>query len=67
MDCLVFDLGDVEAVMWQRLDSYVKAIWDKYKIWGFVLAGVAVLCALTWLQWLGVDFVGYVNDWMGRP
>lgn len=51
----------------QKLDGYIKAIWGRYAIWGFVLLVVVAVAVLTWLQWLGVDVAGYVNDWMGRP
>lgn len=51
-----------------NLDKYIKAIWSRYAIWGFVLLLVVALGALTWLQLvLGVDVRGAINAWMGRP
>lgn len=52
--------------MWQRFDSYIKAIWIEYKIWGFVLIFVLLLGA-AWI--FGVDLGGFVNAawqrWLG--
>lgn len=52
--------------MLQRLDTYIKAVWKRYALWGFVLIVVVTLAVLTWLQLvLGVDVSGYVNRLLG--
>lgn len=49
-----------------NLDGYIKAVWKKYAIWGFVTIVAVLVIVVTWLQWLGVDVAGYVNRWMGQ-
>jgi hypothetical protein len=48
--------------MWQRFDTYVKAIWKQYKLPGFI-AIIVLLLAAAYL--FGVDLGGAINRWMG--
>lgn len=52
--------------MMERFDRYVKAIWDKMGIWGFVII-VAVLLVVVVVASLvlGVDVGGYLNRLLG--
>lgn len=48
--------------MWARLDSYVKAIWGRYGLGGFVVIAVLLLGAA---YLFGVDLGGWVNRLLG--
>lgn len=50
--------------MWARVDSYIKAIWGRYGLWGFVLIAVLLLGAA---YLFGVDLGGYFNRLLGLP
>lgn len=49
-----------------RFDRYVKAIWEKMGLWGFVII-VAVLLAVLVVAALvlKVDVGGYINNLLG--
>lgn len=48
--------------MMDRLDRYVKAIWDKMGLWGFVLIAVLLLGAA---YLFGVDVGAWANRLLG--
>ena len=48
--------------MWQRFDTYVKAIWTQYKLPGFI-AIVVLLLAAAYV--FGVDLGGWLNNLLG--
>jgi hypothetical protein len=45
-----------------RFDRYVSALWQEYKLWGFV---VLVVLAVAIAYIFGIDVGGYVNRWLG--
>lgn len=52
--------------MIERLDSYIKAVWGKYGLWGFVLIiAVALAVVIVAALVLGIDVAGAVNRWLG--
>lgn len=50
--------------MWERFDTYVKAIWTQYKLPGFI-AIAALLLAAAYI--FGVDLGGWLNKLLGVP
>lgn len=48
--------------MMERFDRYVKAIWDKYGIWAFVLI-IVLLLGAAYL--FGVDLATFFNNLLG--
>ncbi len=46
-----------------RFDTYVKALWTEYKIWGFVIVFVLIVAALYLFK---VDVGQFINNWLGR-
>ena len=52
--------------MMERFDRYVKAIWDKMGLYGFVLIVAVILAVLVVAALvLGVDVGGYINGLLG--
>lgn len=49
--------------MWERFDTYVKAIWTQYKLPGFI-AIVVLLLAAAYV--FGVDLGGAINAFLAR-
>ena len=50
--------------MWERFDTYVKAIWTQYKLPGFI-AIVVLLLAAAYV--FGVDLGAWANNLLGVP
>jgi hypothetical protein len=54
--------------MMERFDRYVKAIWEKMGLYGFIIIVAVILAVLVVAALvLGVDIGGYINRLLGVP